>query len=251
MERHALPHPPYLSPFVEQAVAPGKPPEGGAAANRTGGDPAICDAIEEQNLALARSYVIPDSVRLFVDELADEFAALPDDAPLAVDPYLFLAAQRALIGSLRALESEDEAAARRQLRVRLEQIRQVFRDLAEGGPLYEQRSPKEIARWLIDVLDAPQARIAEVFHVSPRTFQRWISETDPVSPEGDDARRVRIIAAVVNHLRHAMTGPGVLAWFREPHPSLGGKRPQDLLERTDALTRLSALAASTRSHTAA
>lgn len=250
MEQRSVPHPPYLAPFVEVPPARERSSPGGGAP--AGGDPeALRDAIHEHNLVLARSRGIPESVRLFVDDLADEFVALPDDAPLAVDPYLFLAAQRAVIGALRALESDDQAAARSELRVRLEQVRQVFRDLAEAGPLYQDRPAKEIARWLAEVLDAPQARVAELFGVSPRTFQRWISESDSVGPEGEDARRVRVIAALVNHLRHALTGPGVLAWFKEPHPRLEGKRPSDLLETADALPRLSALAASTRSHSAA
>lgn len=220
-------------------------------------DPALSDAnaimesIEAHNLALAKEREIPDSVRLLVEELADELAALPDETTLRVDPYLLLAAQRALIGSLRALDSDDPASARREMRTRLEQMRQVYRDLAEGGPLYEDRSAKEIAAWLASVVDVSQARLAELFGVSPRTFQRWVSESDPVAPEGDDARRVRVVAGIVNHLRHALTGPGTIAWFERPHPRLGGKRPLDVLDEVDAPARLSALAASTRSHTAA
>lgn len=250
MEQRSVPHPPYLAPFVE--VPPAREQSSPGCGAPAGGDPeALRDAIHEHNLVLARSRGIPEGVRLFVDDLADEFVALPDDAPLAVDPYLFLAAQRAVIGALRALESDDEAAARSELRVRLEQIRQVFRDLAEAGPLSQDRPAKEIARWLVEALDAPQARIAKLFPISPRTLQRWISESDPVSPEGNDARRLRVIAAVVNHLRHSLTGPGVLAWFDQPHPRLQGETPRDLLEHYDALPRLSTLASSTRSHTAA
>lgn len=209
------------------------------------------EVIDQGNLALARETEIPDSVRLLVEELADQVAALPQDATLRVDPYLLLAAQRALIGSLRALDSDDPAEARRQMRVRLEQLRQVYRDLAEGGPLYEDRSAKEIARWLDVVLDVSQVRMAELFGVSARTFQRWISPTDPVGPEGDDARRLRIAAAVINHLRHALTGPGAVAWFERPNPRLDGGRPIDLLNEADAPARLVALAASVRSSTAA
>ncbi|MGH2957079.1 MAG: hypothetical protein ACRDL6_08810 [Solirubrobacterales bacterium] len=208
-------------------------------------------AIAAENDRLAESEEIPYSLRLFLDELADEIAAFSDDAALSVDPYLWVAAQRALIGALRVLGNEDAAEARRQMRIRLEQLRQVFRDIAEGGPLYRDASTKELARWLTEVLDTPQAQIAELFSVSPRTFQRWVSTTDKAAPDGEDARRVRIIAAIVNQLRHTLTAPGVLAWFRRPHPDLDGAAPIELLDESDALTRLTALAASTRSLNAA
>src|SRR2546423_966963 len=82
-------------------------------------------------------------------------------------------------------------------------------------------------------LDAPQPRIAELLGVSARTFQRWISESDSVAPEGEELRRLRIVSAVANHLRHALTGPGVLAWFERGHPLLRGSRPADLLDEPD------------------
>ena len=200
---------------------------------------------------LAQQPEISEDLRFFVDDLADGLADLPQDAALWVDPYLLLAAQRALIGSLRALDSDDTAWARRQLRIRLEQLRQVYRDLAEGEAVYEERSAKEVAQWLADVLDVSQARLAELIGISTRTFQRWVSDADSVGPEGEDARRVRVIARAANHLRHALTGPGVVHWFEAPNPQLDGRRPLDLLDDPDGASRLSTLAASTRSHTAA
>ena len=215
-------------------------------------DPATMEReIEERLLILARARRVPDDLRLFVDGLADELALLPESATLRVDPYLLVAAQRAMILSLRALDSDDEAWARRQIRVRLEQIRQVYRDLAEGEPTYEDRSAKQIAGWLTEVLDVSQARLAELFGVSARTFQRWVSGTDAIGPEGDDARRIRIVARIVNHLRHVLTGPGVVRWFELPHPDLDGRRPLELLDDPDAATRLATVAASARSSTAA
>lgn len=240
-----------IAAFLDQPIALADPFDEHVADPATGDPVAIQEQLAAHNLALARQAEIPESVRLLVEELADEVAALPDDAALRVDPYLLVAAQRALIGSLRALDADDPAWARRQMRVRLEQIRQVYRDLAEGGPLYDGRSTKEIARWLASVVDMPQGRLADLFGVSARSFQRWVSESDSVAPEGEDARRLRVVAAAVNHLRHALTGPGTVAWFERPHPRLDGLRPIDLLDEVDASTRLRALAASTRSHTSA
>lgn len=207
--------------------------------------------IYEQNLLLVRSAEIPDSVRYFVDGLADDLARLPLDATLRVDPYLLVTLQGSLIAALRALENPDPAIARSELRVRLEQLRQVYRDLSDGRPVYEDRSVKQLVRWLAQVLDVPHARLAELFDVSARTFQRWLSETDETAPVGEDARRVRVVANLVGHLRHALTGQGVLDWMERPHPGIGGRTPRELLREPDALTLLTRLAASTRSSTAA
>jgi len=211
----------------------------------------LADEIEERLLILAREAEVPDDLRLFVDGLADELTLLPETAELRVDPYLLVAAQRAMILSLRALDSDDESWARAQIRVRLEQMRQVYRDLAEGKSTYEDRSAKEIASWLAEVLDVSQARLAELLGVSARTFQRWVSDSDVVGPEGDDARRVRVVAKIVNHVRHVLTGPGVVRWFEVPHPDLDGRRPFELLDDPDAAVRLATVAASARSSTAA
>jgi uncharacterized protein (DUF2384 family) len=215
-------------------------------------DPASIERqIYEQNLLLARSPEVPDSVRYFVDGLADDLVRLPLEATLRVDPYLLVSLQSSLIAALRALENPDPVIARRELRVRLEQLRQVYRDLADARPVYEDQPVKQLVRWLAQVLDVPQARLAELFGVSARTFQRWLSEADETAPVGEDARRVRVVANLVGHLRHSLTGQGVLAWMERPHPVIGGRTPRELLEEPDALTRLTRLAAGTRSATAA
>jgi uncharacterized protein (DUF2384 family) len=219
--------------------------DGGAASR------AMADEIDARNRNLAGETQISDDLRFFLDELADALVDLPRETPLRVDPYFLLSAQRALIGSLRALDLADPDQARRQMRIRLEQLRQVYRDLAEGEVLYEQRPAEEIARWLARVLDVPQARLAELVGVSSRTFQRWLSDTDRVRPEGEDARRLAVIAAATNHLRHALTGPGVVGWFEQPSIDLSGRRPLDLLDDPTETPRIGTLAARARSHTAA
>jgi hypothetical protein len=211
-------------------------------------DPAALDhQIAEQNLLLAREREIPESVRLFVEDLADDVAVTPLDATWRTDPYLLVALQKALIAALRTLDNPDPALARRDLRIRLEQVRQVYRDLADARPIYEDRPAGELVRWLASVVDVPQARLAELFGVSPRTFQRWLSETDPSEPVDEDARRIRVVANLVGHLRHALTGQGVIAWFERGHPLIDGRSPRELLDQPDALPQLMRLAASTRS----
>jgi uncharacterized protein (DUF2384 family) len=211
-------------------------------------DPARVEhEIAEHNLLLAGSPEIPDSVRFFVEGLADDISLLPLDATLRIDPYLLVALQKSLLAALRALENHDLDAARAELRVRLEQLRQVYRDLADVRPIYEDRPAKELVRWLVEVLDVPHARLAELFGVSSRTFQRWASETEESEPTGAEARRVRIVAHLVGHLRHALTGEGALEWFERPHPMAGGRTPRELLDDPDAVAQLTRLAASARS----
>lgn len=212
---------------------------------------AIARELGRRNLRLAREPEISEDLRLYLDQLADDVAALTSQEGVDVDPYLFVAAQGALIRALLLLDSGNAAIARKEMRTRLEQMRQVFRDIAEGGPLYEERSAKQIARWLAHCLETSQASLADLLGVSTRTLQRWISETDTAQPEGEDARRVRVVARIVNHLRHSLTGPGVVRWFDLPHPLLNGRRPIDLLDDPGAVEQLSALAASVRSHSAA
>jgi hypothetical protein len=211
-------------------------------------DPANVEReIAEHNLLLAQSSEIPESVRLFVEGLADDVTMLPTDATLRIDPYLLVALQKSLLASVRALEHPDASAARRELRVRLEQLRQVYRDLADVRPIYEDQSANELVRWLVQTLDVPQARLAELLGVSPRTFQRWASDSDESEPAGAEARRLRIVAHLVGHLRHALTGHGALQWLEHPHPRIGGRSPRELLDDPDALQQLTRLAASTRS----
>ena len=74
------------------------------------------EEIARRGLLLASQEEIPEDLGFFIDELADQLLDLPDDATLRVDPYFLVAAQRALIGSLRALDSDDPTWARRQMR---------------------------------------------------------------------------------------------------------------------------------------
>ena len=212
---------------------------------------AIAARLGDANRALAGSLVVPDEVRDLVSELADGMTELDPGATAHADPYLLVALQGAALGALRALEHDDPAEARRRLRHRLEQMRHVFRDLAAGQPVGEDQPAKDVARWLVGAVDVPQRRLADLLGVRERTFQRWISDSEPSRPEGDDARRLRIVARIAAHLRHSLTGPGVVGWFERPRRDLGGKAPVALLDDPDAVARLLALASGARSSAAA
>jgi hypothetical protein len=202
------------------------------------------------NRELARERETPTGVRGLVEEFADALVDLPESELDGVDPYLILALQRATLGATRALEAEDPAIQRRQLRLHLEQMRHVFRDLAAGQAVSEERPSKEVARWLASVVDVPQRELADLLGVGNRTFQRWISDAETNAPDGDEARRLRIVARIVNQLRHSLTAAGVIRWFERPREDLGGARPADLLDEPDAISRLLTLAAGVRSSTA-
>jgi hypothetical protein len=78
-----------------------------------------------------------------------------------------------------------------------------------------------------------------------------VSERERAAPTGDDDRRLRVVARLVNQLRHSLTGPGVVDWFEHPRSDLGGARPVDLLDDPDRLEALLAAAAASRGNVAA
>lgn len=207
--------------------------------------------LAEANSALATQRQVPAAVRDLVGDLADRLADPQGHGDFAsADPYLVVELQQAALGAVRALEDPAPATQRRLLRVRLEQMRHVFRDLAEQAPISGERSAKAVVQWLAGVARVPQRDLADVLGVSERTLQRWLSSTAPNAPEGDDERRVRTVAQIINHLRHSLTGVGALQWFSRPRAELAGRTPVDLLAEPESAPILTALAAGVRSHAA-
>ncbi len=206
--------------------------------------------LDGANSLLAEEKVVPPQVVDLLEDLGDRADRMTSMDVGDVDPYLVVAFQRGLIGALRALDLTDEPRRRRQLRVSIERMRQALRDFAEQVPVGEAESAKGIARWLVEVLDVPVGRIADLLNVSPRTYQRWLSRTDTTKPHGDDALRIRVAAHIANHLRHVYTGPGVMRWFERPHPELKGEAPILLLLHVERVNELINLAAASRSSAA-
>jgi uncharacterized protein (DUF2384 family) len=165
----------------------------------------------------------------------------------AIDPYLALIIHRAVIQAGEAAHRADEPGARDELRVALESLRQGFAAIAENEPVGDQRSLKEIARWLAETAEVPQNRLADLLGVSLRQFQRWVSSQDTTAPDGDDARRLRSVARIVNQLRFSLTPAGAIEWFTWPRDDLQGRRPIELLQEPARLPDLTAIAGSMRS----
>jgi uncharacterized protein (DUF2384 family) len=204
-------------------------------------------AIAALNERLARERAIPDGIADAVHEMSAGIAFATAAARWeAIDPYLTLIIHRSLIQAEEAVRRAGEPGARDLLRVALESMRQGFAAIAESEPVADERSPKDVVRWLADITEVPQNRLAALLGVSLRQFQRWLS-THGAQPEGDDARRARAVARIVNQLRFSLTPAGAVEWFGWPRDDLGGRRPVDLLDQPDHLPELAAIAGSMRS----
>jgi uncharacterized protein (DUF2384 family) len=204
-------------------------------------------AIAALNDRLARERAIPEEIADAVHEMAAGIAFATAAARWeAIDPYLTLIIHRAVIQAEDAVRRAGEPASRDRLRVALESVRQGFAAIAESEPIADERSPKDVVRWLADTAEVPQNRLAALLGVSLRQFQRWLS-TQGAQPEGDDARRARAVARIVNQLRFSLTPSGAVEWFGWPRDDLGGLRPLDLLDQPGRLPELAAIAGSMRS----
>jgi hypothetical protein len=131
-------------------------------------------------------------------------------------------------------------------------MRFLFARIAEREPIGEERPANEVARWLESTLPSvAQPQKANLLGVGLRTYQRWVSDRESTMPTGRDERRLRVVARIVNQLRHSLTGPGVVDWFEHPRADLGGSPPVEVLDDADRLEPLLAAAAASRGNVAA
>lgn len=210
----------------------------------------VVDELAAANAILAREPATPASVVGLVQDVADAIGR--GDAPELADinPWVWIRAQAAALRAQSALRREDPQR-RADLRLALEQLRFLLARLAEREPIGEERGADEVARWLDAALPSvSQPDKARLLGVSPRTFQRWISD-QPSSPSAADERRLRIVARLVNQLRHSLTAPGVLDWFAHPRDDLGGAAPAGVLDDPGRLEALITAAAASRGSIAA
>jgi DNA-binding transcriptional regulator YiaG len=200
----------------------------------------VAHELAEANRRLARERTVPESVLAIVEDVAHGISETEDAALVGIDPFLWIAVQRAALHAQQALRA-DETERRARLRLALEQMRFLLSRLAERAPMGEEQPVAEVVRWLDDKLPVSQQLKADLLGVSERTYQRWVSDRESSSqPSGDDERRVRVVARIVGQLRHSLTGPGVIDWFGHPRVDLDGDKPQDALtdpRRTDELLR--------------
>jgi uncharacterized protein (DUF2384 family) len=182
--------------------------------------------VNEATKLLQRSKTVPDEVAQLIDSFE---AMLGAASPLSLeaDPYLTTRLWAAAYSAEKALRHDDENQ-RREVRVALEQFRHALRDITENRPYNDNAPVRAVLARTAEILAAPQKTLADLLGVSVRQLQRWLSADGP-EPATDDAARIRMVARVVNQLRHSFTGPGVIAWFYREHPVLG-RRPIELLD---------------------
>lgn len=213
-------------------------------------DPAaVASEIGRINALVARSQDVPEEAWQLVSEMSSRLDNLAVPRWGSIDPYLQAVFLRGFAQATKALKEQDTPDARRLLRLGLERMRHALEEIAEISKIGDDRSPKELVRWLSDILPVSQQELAEVLGVDRRKLQRWLHEGP--KPEGDDAMRVTVVARIVNQLRHSFTPVGVLRWFDRPRAELGGKRPKTLLVDAERIPQLIGLATSVRHSDAA
>lgn len=204
--------------------------------------------LDDATLRLAVSETVPDEVATLIDRFdVLLYARNPEAGFASADPYLAEGLLGGAVVCLKALRHDDERLARRDLRFGLEQVRQALRDMLDERPVRADRDSKELLRWLATTTSVPQAELAEVLGVGTRTLQRWLSDSDAAEPAGDDDMRLRVVARLVNHLRHSFTGHGAIRWLQRPHPKLANAAPAELLDDETRFPELIHLAARARS----
>lgn len=203
--------------------------------------------IARLNDRLARDRTIPPDVQ----EAVGEIVRGVNETELArweqIDPSLAFIVHRAVLQAEQATHSPESESARDELRIALETLRQGFSAIAEGEPVGDDRSGKEVVRWLLETTGVPQQRLADLLGVRLRTLQRWASPSERPEPGGLDDRRLRAVARIVNQLRFSLTPVGAIEWFEWPRSDLRGKTPADVLGDPNRLPELVLIAGSMRS----
>jgi DNA-binding transcriptional regulator YiaG len=203
--------------------------------------------IQRLNDQLAAERTIPPAIAAAVREIASAIEETNLRRWETIDPTHAVIVLRSAVSAQLAVEEPASPVARDQLRVALESIRQSLAAIAEREPVGAERSPKEIVQWLAARTEVSQSRLAKLLGVSARQLQRWLSSTQSSQPEGDDARKVRLVARIVNQLRFALTPAGTVEWFQWARPDLDARRPIDLLDDPMEEPRLLMIAGAMRS----
>jgi hypothetical protein len=211
----------------------------------------VAHELGEANRRLAREGETPPAVIRVVEDVAAAISEGDEHELARVNPWLWIRVQGAALRAQACLR-EDDPKRRHQLRLALEQMRFLFARIAEREPIGEDRSANQVARWLEATLPSvSQRRKANLLRIGVRTYQRWVSNSETSSPSGEDERRLRVVARIVNQLRHSLTGPGVIEWFDHPRADLHGASPGEVLDDPDRLEPLLAAAAASRGNVAA
>lgn len=208
---------------------------------------ALLDRVNAATKLLQRSATVPREVGELIDSFEPTLGAA---APLRLeaDPYLMTTLWAAAFRAEKALRHDNAENQRRDVRIALEQFRHALRDITENRPYGDAAPVRDVLARTVETLAAPQKTLADLLGVSVRQLQRWLA-ADGSEPTAGDAARIRVVAQVVNQLRHSFTGPGVVAWFYREHPVLG-RRPIELLDDPLCYPRVLDAATAARAMTA-
>jgi hypothetical protein len=208
---------------------------------------ALIAELERASAELAVAEAVPARAAGVVRELHEGLAEIEPSAwQPYVDPYFFADLQQAAMAARAALDLEPEGGRVAALELAVEGVLDVLVDIADGAAVREERPATEVAAWLKRATGATGVELAGLLGISERKLDRWLSARDPSAPSGDDELRLRLIARLVNQLRHAMTGRGALRWLTTPSPELGGGAPNEALLDPAAAARLFSAARATR-----
>ena len=116
--------------------------------------------IQRLNDQLAAERTIPPAIAAAVKEIATGIEETNLRRWETVDPTHAVIVLRSAVSAQLAVEEPDSPAARDQLRVALESIRQSLAAIAEREPVSAERTPKQIVQWLAARTEVPQVRLA-------------------------------------------------------------------------------------------
>ena len=206
----------------------------------------LLDEVTDATVALRRTPRVPPEVGELIDSFGQKLdAAAPMVLAAEVDPYLTTSLWAAAFSAEKALRHDNAEDQRRDVRIALEQFRHALRDITDNQPCRDDAPVRGVLTRTIETLAAPQKALGELFGVSVRQLQRWLAVPGS-DPAGSEAARIRVVARIVDQLRHTFTGPGVLAWFHREHPLLG-ERPMALLDDPLRYPELISVATAARS----
>jgi uncharacterized protein (DUF2384 family) len=150
--------------------------------------------------------------------------------PPHIDPDARDEIRRRLIDMLTSRPESDDGLLRLADKILLEAeaVRHVMRDLLDEQPPVALREADKVIALLEEWLpDLTIKQLAELCGISDRQLQRRRQDG------GQSGYRLQIVARLVAILRHAWSDQGVYAWFHREHPSLGGRKPIDLIDEPD------------------
>jgi hypothetical protein len=209
----------------------------------------IVHELEGAGRRLRGERTVPGSILGLLADLCEDIGNADVDETSDLPPGAWMAVQSTALRALSAIRhDEDQREQRRKLRLLIEELRFRLARLAEEQPVSEARPVKDVVRWLDQAWNVSQATKGDVFGVSDRTWQRWVSSAETSQPSGDEDRRVRLVARLVADLRYLLTSNGVLDWLTSEDPALDSGTPLNVIRGgdVDELRRLLSLVAQAR-----